>query len=82
MAQQPQEKAGQASAQPGHGQISAAEIEKFVGGIDFPAGKGDLLNHAKSQGAPQEVLEFMEQFPDKEYGSAVDVSQGVSEVKH
>ena len=80
--QQPQQKAEQASAQPQHGNISAAEIEKFIGGMDFPAEKQDLVEHAKGKGAHQEVLDFMNQFPDKEYGNAVDVSRGVSQVKH
>jgi hypothetical protein len=73
---------GKASAQPHHGKVSAAEIEKFVGGIDFPCDKKDLINHAQEKGAPREVLDLMGKFPDKEYGSAIDVSKGVGEVKH
>lgn len=64
------------------GSISAAEVEKYIGGIDFPADKDELVNHARENGAPEEVLEFMEKFPDQEYGSAIDVSRGVSQVKH
>jgi hypothetical protein len=78
----PQEKGGQASAQPGHGKISAAEIEKYVKGIDFPCDKNQLIQHAKSNNAPDEILDFMQDLPDQEYGSAVDVARGVSDVKH
>jgi hypothetical protein len=64
------------------GSVSAAEVEKFIGGIDFPVDKNQLINHAKDKGAPKEVLDFMGQFPDQEYGSPIDVSRSVSEVKH
>lgn len=81
--QQPnRSKGGQASAQPGHGAVSAAEVEKFIGGIEFPCDKQKLLAHAKDQGAPREVLELMDQFPDQQYGSPVDVARGVGKVKH
>ena len=64
------------------GTISAAEIQKFIGGIDFPCDKDELVEHARDMGAPKSVLDFMQKFPDKEYGSAIDVSKGVSQVKH
>lgn len=64
------------------GSVSAAEVEKYIGGIDFPADRDELINHAKGQGAPKEVLEFMGKFPDQEYGSPIDVSKSVGEVKH
>ena len=79
--QQPQQKGGRASAQPGHGAVSAAEVEKYIGGIDFPCDKNQLVNHARQKGAPQEVMDLMNQFPEKQYGSAVGVARGISDVK-
>lgn len=64
------------------GSVSAAEIEKYIGGIDFPVDRDELINHAESKGAPKEVLDFMAKFPDQEYGSPIDVSRGVGQVKH
>lgn len=78
----PQHKAGRASVQPGHGNASAAEIEKYVKGIDFPCSKDELIRHARDNDAPDEVLNAMEDFPEQEYDSAIDVARGVSEVKH
>lgn len=77
----PQEKGGRASAQPGHGSVSAAEVEKYIGGLDFPCDKEELIDHAREKGAPDEVLELMEQFPEQQYGSAVDVARGVGQAK-
>lgn len=80
--QSPQEKSGHASAQPHHGDISAAEVEKYIKGIDFPCDKDELIQHARENDAPDEVLNFMDDFPDQEYGSAVDVARGISDAKH
>lgn len=74
-------KAGQASAEAGHGKVSAAEVEKYVGGIDFPANKQELVEHARGKDAPREVLDLMENFPEREYGSANDVASAISEAK-
>jgi hypothetical protein len=57
-------------------------VERYISGIDFPCNKDDLIQHAEEQGAPDEVLNLMEQFPEQEYGSAIDVSRGVSNAKH
>lgn len=72
---------GQASAEPGHGKVSAAEVNKYIGGIDFPANKTDLVEHARGKDAPQEVLDLMENFPDREYNSAADVGKAIGDVK-
>lgn len=42
-------------------------------GIDFPANKEDLLEHAKKNGAEDAVLEMIEKMPDGEFGNMADV---------
>ncbi len=70
------------SQQSQSGSISAAQIEKYVGGIDFPCDKEELVDHARDKGAPQKILDLMDSFPDKEYGSPIDVARSIKEVKH
>ncbi|MEX1033636.1 MAG: DUF2795 domain-containing protein [Cellvibrionaceae bacterium] len=69
-------------AQQQAGNISAAELEKFIAGVKFPADKLDIIDHAKDQGAPPKILDLMNQVPDKKYESVADLSVGMSEVKH
>ena len=57
--------------------VSPAAIEKHLKGIDYPASKDDLVQHARGQDAPHEVLDVLEQMPQKQYGSPADVSKGV-----
>lgn len=73
---------GSRSAEPGHGKVSASEVNRFIGGMDFPAGKKDLIEHARGKNAPREVLDLMEDFPDREYNSAAEVGQAIGDAKH
>ena len=64
---------------------SAASIAKILKGIDFPANKNDLVNHA-SQNKGQtddsdDVIDTIDQLPDKEYKSMADVEHEVGQIE-
>jgi hypothetical protein len=56
------------------------EVEKHLKGIKFPASKQDLIEHARQNDAPEEVLSTLEQMPDREFGNAADVAKGVGQI--
>ena len=51
------------------------QVQKFFGGLDYPVGKEDILERAKSEGADENVMEALERIPDEEYSSPVEVSR-------
>ncbi|MFP4072185.1 MAG: DUF2795 domain-containing protein [Desulfovibrionales bacterium] len=55
---------------------SPADIAGSLKGIDFPAGKQDLIEQARHNHADQEVIDELERFPDQEYGNMADVMKG------
>jgi hypothetical protein len=55
------------------------EIQKFLGGIDYPAGKETLISRARESGADSNVLDALQNIPDKEYESPTAVSSAVSD---
>lgn len=65
----------------GLGGHSPSNIAKYLKGIDFPAGKEDLVDHAMEQDADEEVIEILNQMPDRDYKSMADVMKGVGEVE-
>ena len=70
--------AGLKSSEGGRGnpeKASPAAIERYIKGIHFPADKDDLLQKAKSNGAPQDVLNVLNRFTEKEYSSVVEVAK-------
>ncbi|HNY64129.1 MAG TPA: DUF2795 domain-containing protein [Deltaproteobacteria bacterium] len=54
---------------------SAAELEKYLKGIDFPASKSDLLSKARDNGAPQEVIDMINGLTEDRFNSPIDVSK-------
>lgn len=59
---------------------SPIHIQKFLGGLDYPAGKKALLEKAQQKGADEDVLRVLEQIPDQEYSSPVAVSRAVGKI--
>lgn len=60
-------------------QTDPATIEEHLEGLSYPATKQELMRHAESQNAPQEVMTVLEHVDDREYGSPAEVSQNVGE---
>lgn len=56
------------------------EIQKHLKGMDYPASKGDLVEHAREQNAPEEVTSVLESLPDRDYGKPTDVTKAVGEL--
>ncbi|MEA5513198.1 DUF2795 domain-containing protein [Nodularia sp. UHCC 0506] len=61
--------------------VSAIDISRSLSGIDFPANKQDLVNHAREKKANQEVINVLQQMPEREYGNMADVEHAFGEVK-
>ena len=60
---------------------SLAAVERYLKGIHFPAEKEDLIQHAKGNKAPDDVLRVLNRFEDKLYYNAVDVAKEVGRVE-
>ncbi len=50
------------------------QMQKFLGGVNYPASKDDLVEHARSKGADEEVLRKLEAMPDRTYDGPNAVS--------
>ncbi|MCW2237129.1 DUF2795 domain-containing protein [Azospirillum canadense] len=55
---------------------SPINVTHVLKGIDFPASKQDLVKHAQSHKADDEVLDTLKKMPDQEYGTMADVMKG------
>ncbi|PWC39837.1 DUF2795 domain-containing protein [Azospirillum sp. TSO35-2] len=65
----------------GLGGHSPANISHHLKGIDFPADKADVAQHAKKQGADKDILDILEKMPDGRYENMADVMKGVGKVE-
>jgi len=65
----------------GVGGESPANVQKFLEGIHYPASKEDLINTARKNGAPREVMDLIQQLPGDEYGGPQDVMKAYGQIK-
>ncbi|MBD2255527.1 DUF2795 domain-containing protein [Nostoc parmelioides] len=57
------------------------QIQKHLKGVDYPASKQELIQHAQKQGAEQKIISLLEQLPeDEEYENPTDVNKALGEI--
>jgi Protein of unknown function (DUF2795) len=61
--------------------VNPVYVQKFMGGLDYPASKDDLVKRPEQEGADQEVRSILEQLPDQNYETPADVSKAIGEAE-
>ena len=57
------------------------QIQKFLGGLDYPVEKEEILEKARSEGADDRVMEALESIPDRTYESPISISREVGKLE-
>ena len=57
--------------------VSPIDIQKALGGIEYPAKKEDIIKHAQEHGGGDDVLEALKGIEDREYDGPSGVSESV-----
>ncbi len=57
--------------------VSPIEIQKALGGVDYPADKEDLIQNAKKKNANNDVLSALKDLPDRKYENPADVNKAL-----
>ena len=62
-------------------QVNPIQAQKFLGGINYPASKDEVVQHAEGQGADENILGVLRQIPDRQYDGPNAVSHEISEAQ-
>lgn len=65
----------------GVGGKSPSNVAQNLKGINFPAGKHDLVEQARRNRAEEKVISELERMPEREYRNMADVMKGYGEVE-
>jgi hypothetical protein len=57
-------------------QGSAANVTHALKGVDFPANRQQLIDHAQKQNADRVVLDELKNLPDQQYNNMAEVMKG------
>lgn len=61
--------------------VNPIQVQKFLSGMDYPCSKQDIVGHAKSHGADDNVVTTLQQLPDDNYQTPADVSQAIGHIE-
>ena len=65
----------------GLGGNSPANVQKYLSGVDYPAEKQDLIEAARRNDAPDEVMQTIRKLPEDHYGGPQDVMKGYGQIE-
>ena len=61
--------------------VNPVQVQKFLGGMDYPAGKQDILKRAEQEGADENVRSILEKIPDRQYDGPNAVSHEIGKIE-
>jgi hypothetical protein len=62
--------------------VNPIQLQKFLGGIDYPTHKQDLIKTAQKHGADQNVLNTLKSLPRDDFNSPNDISEAIGDLHH
>ena len=54
---------------------SPIELQKYLGGVDYPVDKGTLVQKARDNGADDDIVQTLQDLPFDNFNSPNDVSE-------
>ncbi|WP_274564614.1 DUF2795 domain-containing protein [Streptomyces spiramyceticus] len=57
--------------------VNPIEMQKSLGGVNYPASKQQILDQAKNNKASEEVKKALDALPEKEYDSPAAINKEV-----
>jgi Protein of unknown function (DUF2795) len=61
--------------------VNPIQLQKFLGGIDYPADKRTLIERARDNGADDNVIQTLESLPRDRFNSPNDVSEALGDMR-
>jgi hypothetical protein len=57
--------------------VSPIDVQKALSGMDYPANKQQIVEHARKNGGGKDVIDALEKIDDREYEGPSGVSAAV-----
>jgi hypothetical protein len=55
--------------------LNPTQAQEYLTGAEYPADKEELIDIARENGANQQVIQFLETIPEREYDSPKEVTE-------
>ncbi len=61
--------------------VNPIQLQKFLKGVDYPVKKQILLDHAKRNGADDNVMQALQNLPDKNYEGPTGIAKEIGKMQ-
>ncbi len=61
--------------------VNPIQVQKFLGGLDYPVAKKDLVKHAREHGADESLVSTLDRLPEQKFETPADVSKAIGHIK-
>ncbi|MFD3508596.1 DUF2795 domain-containing protein [Nocardia sp. NPDC058666] len=58
-------------------QSTPIQVEKYLGGVNYPVGRDTLVATAEQHSAPGPVISALQSLPDEQFASPIQVSEAI-----
>lgn len=59
--------------------VDPTDMQRALGGLDYPAAKEAIVRHAETEGAPDEILRQLRDIPPRTYDDPTSVMEEFTE---
>jgi hypothetical protein len=60
--------------------VTPADVQKHLSGLEYPASKQQVVDHATQNGASEDIISILDQLPDREYNGPAEVSREMGDI--
>jgi hypothetical protein len=61
--------------------VNPIQLQKYLGGLDYPIDKNTLVNKAREKGADDNVIQTLQRLPMDRFNSPNDVSEAFGKMR-
>ena len=60
--------------------VNPVQVQRFLGGVDYPADKDTVVRTARDRGADDAVCRTLQSLPEQRFNSPNDVSEAIGKL--
>lgn len=60
--------------------VNPVQVQKFLGGMNYPATRDDVMDYARENGADDNIMHTLERLPSTSYETPADISQAIGNI--
>jgi len=64
----------------GKTKVNPIQLQKYLKGVNYPARQKDIIEAARRNKADENILETLDQLPDREYKNPAEISKEIGKI--